>query len=75
VPDMRFNRRIGAYADQHWTVDGRQLDAGEWTAYAPSVLPTPDDERLLAELFKNPDWIAPKGAASAHAPRWATEER
>jgi benzoyl-CoA 2,3-epoxidase subunit B len=69
VPDMRFNRKIGAYANQHWTVDGRQLTADEWTAYAPSVLPTHDDERLLAELFKNPDWIAPKGAASAQAPQ------
>jgi hypothetical protein len=25
------------------------------------VLPTADDETKLKELFKNPNWIAPKG--------------
>ncbi len=61
VPDMRFNRKIGDHTDEHWSVDGRRLTDDEWAAYAPSVLPMPDDETRLAELFKDPNWIAPKG--------------
>ncbi|MFN2459747.1 MAG: Phenylacetic acid catabolic protein [Candidatus Velthaea sp.] len=61
VPDMRFNRRIGSAAGKHFAVDGRELSPAEWAAYAQAVLPTDADEAALAELFKNPDWIAPKG--------------
>ncbi|HTC29642.1 MAG TPA: Phenylacetic acid catabolic protein, partial [Candidatus Acidoferrum sp.] len=61
VPDMRFNRRIGAYAGKYHAVDGRELSADEWVAYAPTVLPSEADEIVLKELFKNPEWIAPKG--------------
>ena len=65
MPDMRFNRKIGAYKDQYWTVDGRQLNAQEWEAYAPSVLPSEKDEELLKSYFKDPAWIAPKGKSEA----------
>jgi len=61
VPDARFNRKIGDHAPEHWSVDGRLLTDDEWAAYAPSVLPTHDDEARLADLFKNPNWITPKG--------------
>ena len=65
VPDPRFNRKIGDHAGERWTVDGRQLSEDEWAAYVPSVLPTAQDEARLAELFKNPNWIAPKGRSEA----------
>ncbi len=65
MPDIRFNRAIGAYAGQHWTVDGRQLTQEEWEAYAPTVLPSQNDEELLKDYFKNPSWIAPKGKNEA----------
>jgi hypothetical protein len=58
---MRFNRKIGAYSDARYSADGRRLTDAEWEAYAPSVLPTAADESVLAEYFKNPNWIAPKG--------------
>jgi benzoyl-CoA 2,3-epoxidase subunit B len=61
VPDMRFNRKIGAFADGHYAVDGRRLSDAEWETYLATVLPTQDDESVLAEYFKNPNWIAPKG--------------
>ena len=61
VPDMRFNRKIGTYGGDRYTVDGRRLTQAEWDAYAPTVLPTPADDVVLKELFKNPGWIAPKG--------------
>jgi benzoyl-CoA 2,3-dioxygenase component B len=59
--DMRFNRKIGAYAGQYWSVDGRQLTEDEWKAYAPTVLPAEEDEQRLKEYFKDPNWIAAKG--------------
>ncbi|HEY8322452.1 MAG TPA: Phenylacetic acid catabolic protein [Candidatus Baltobacteraceae bacterium] len=61
VPDIRFNRSIGAHGGERWSTDGRRLTEDEWTAYAPTVLPSPADDAALADLFKNPDWIAPKG--------------
>jgi len=65
VPDTRFNREIGEFKDQRWSVDGRRLTEAEWSAYAASVLPTPQDDAALTEYFKNPGWIAPKGKAAA----------
>lgn len=58
VPDARFNRSIGAYAGQRWSVDGRRLSEEEWQSYAPTVLPSAADDAPLAEYFKNPNWIA-----------------
>jgi benzoyl-CoA 2,3-dioxygenase component B len=65
APDMRFNRKIGAFAGQYWTVDGRQLTKEEWEAYAPTVLPTAQDDERLTAYFKDPSWIAPKGKNEA----------
>jgi len=65
MPDIRFNRKIGAYAGQYWTVDGRQLTKEEWEAYAPTVLPSAQDDDILREYFKDPSWIAPKGKNEA----------
>jgi len=67
VPDMRFNRHIGAAGEKHFSVDGRELTAAEWASYAPTVLPTELDEAALAGLFQNPDWIATKGKLGAAA--------
>jgi benzoyl-CoA 2,3-dioxygenase component B len=61
VPDIKFNRAIGAHKDERWSTDGRRLSEEEWQAYAPAVLPTAADDSILNELFKNPAWIAPKG--------------
>lgn len=65
MPDIRFNRKIGEYAGQYRTVDGRELTAQEWEAYAPTVLPTAQDDELLKDYFKDPNWIAPKGKSEA----------
>ncbi|MBV8371946.1 MAG: hypothetical protein JOY69_01680, partial [Candidatus Eremiobacteraeota bacterium] len=49
-------------AGARYAVDGRKITEAEWQAYAPTVLPTAADETKLAEYFKNPNWIAPKGS-------------
>ena len=61
VPDMKFNRKIGQYSDRHFAVDGRPLSDEEWTTYEASVLPSPADDVLLKEYFKDSSWIAAKG--------------
>jgi len=61
VPHIKFNRAIGAHKDERWSTDGRRVSEEEWQAYAPTVLPSPADDTILNELFKNPAWIAPKG--------------
>jgi benzoyl-CoA 2,3-dioxygenase component B len=65
MPDIRFNRKIGEYAGEYWSVDGRQLTKEAWDAYAPTVLPSSQDEELLKDYFKDPSWIAPKGKSEA----------
>jgi hypothetical protein len=67
MPDIRFNRQIGAYAGEYWSVDGRKLTKEEWDAYAPAVLPGPQDEERLKDYFNDPSWIAPKGKSEAVA--------
>ncbi len=65
MPDMRFNRHIGAFAGEYWSVDGRPMTEQEWLAYAPTVLPGEKDEEMLKAYFKDPAWIAPKGKSEA----------
>lgn len=65
MPDIRFNRKIGAYAGTYFAVDGRELTKEEWDVYAPGVLPTAQDEERLKDYFNDPSWIAPKGKNEA----------
>jgi len=63
VPDIRFNRKIGDYAGQPWSVDGRLLSPDEHARHLKEVLPQPEDVALASALMKTTDWIAPKKAA------------
>jgi len=67
VPDMRFNRKIGSHSGKHRATDGRELSATEWAIYQPTVLPSEADEIVLADYFKNPNWIVPKGRLDGDA--------
>src|SRR5438477_5707960 len=64
VPDLKFNRRIGMYAHQKFTVDGQPLDEAKYPAYLESVLPRPADIAVVHDIEKEPDWIEPKKADS-----------
>jgi hypothetical protein len=64
VPDLKFNRRIGMYAHQKYTVDGQPLDDSKYAAYLESVLPRPEDIAVVHDIEKEPDWIEPKKADS-----------
>ena len=64
VPDLRFNRRIGQYAHQQYTVDGDPISADRYKEYLTGVLPRPEDIQLVHDIEKEPDWIEPKKADS-----------
>ena len=62
VPDLKFNRRIGMYAHQHFTVDGEPLDAAHYPAYLEGMLPRPEDIAVVHDIEKEPGWIEAKKA-------------
>lgn len=64
VPSLKFNRRIGMYAKQYWTVDGEPIDAEKYQAYLETVLPRMEDIQFVKDLEKEKDWIEPKKADS-----------
>jgi benzoyl-CoA 2,3-epoxidase subunit B len=61
VPNLKFNRQIGEYAGKCYDIAGNELTREEFDAYLPTVLPTDKDRETLAMIFKEKDWIAPRG--------------
>ncbi len=61
VPDLRFNRAIGEFAEAEFTVEGDAWRGGSYQDYLAQALPTPEDQAFLEECFKR-DWIAAKAA-------------
>ena len=57
IPDLKFHRSIGRYADQPYSADGRLLSPEEYQKHLAEVLPTDEDERFLNQLFKQNDWV------------------
>lgn len=64
IPDLKFNRRIGMYAHQCYTIEGEPLDREKYADYLASVLPSAEDYARLADIVKDADWIEPRIAAS-----------
>ncbi|MBI4394002.1 MAG: phenylacetate-CoA oxygenase subunit PaaI [Euryarchaeota archaeon] len=61
IPDIKFHRKIGRHKTETWSVTGERLSEKEYEQHLMEVLPSDEDERKLAEIFKSDDWIAPKG--------------
>ena len=61
VPHENFNRDIGAFAGKNCYTDGTPFEGNdeEYQAYLQTVLPTPEDEEALKEIFKQ-QWIEDK---------------
>jgi benzoyl-CoA 2,3-dioxygenase component B len=57
VPDLKFNRRIGAYAHQCFTVEGAPVSEERYPAYLKSVLPQEEDYRVLHDIVAGGQWI------------------
>ncbi len=63
-PDIKFNRRIGDYADQPFGVDGRLLSPEEYRRHLAAALPSEADNQELHAILKAGHWIAPKRPGS-----------
>jgi benzoyl-CoA 2,3-dioxygenase component B len=62
VPDPRFHRAIGDHVGAEVTPTGEAWKGqGSYAAYLETVLPTKEDDEVLAECFKS-EWIAAKAA-------------
>jgi 1,2-phenylacetyl-CoA epoxidase catalytic subunit len=60
VPELQFNRRIGQWAHQCFSIEGEPMSAERYAEYLKEVLPQPSDYLRLREVMKDSDWIAPK---------------
>ncbi|RMH39019.1 MAG: benzoyl-CoA 2,3-epoxidase subunit BoxB [Deltaproteobacteria bacterium] len=66
LPDHKFHRAIGLYADHHFDPDGNLLTEQQWEARKNEWLPSPDDAAYVNSLMhpvyergKIAHWIAP----------------
>jgi benzoyl-CoA 2,3-dioxygenase component B len=66
LPHQGFNRRVGGFADQHVTPDGRLVTPTEWAENADEWLPTERDREHVRSLMtavhepgRMASWIAP----------------
>ena len=66
LPHKAFHRRIGIFADAHFSPDGRVVSEAEWTRHAHDWLPRQEDRAFVASLMgrvvergKYANWISP----------------
>lgn len=57
IPDLKFRRAIGDCAGKPYSVEGKLLTEEEYAKYLAEVLPGPEDERILGEIFREKDWV------------------
>ena len=60
VPDIKFHRAIGRWANQPYSVKGELLSEEEYKKHLNEVLPNEKDLALVADIFKDPSWIEEK---------------
>lgn len=65
VPDLKFNRKIGQYASQCFTVDGQPVAPERYPEYSASVLPSEADQARLKPILATKGWIAEKPMPAA----------
>jgi len=64
VPDLKFNRRIGDFAGQPYSVTGEQLTPADYQKHRAAVLPSDADLAILNSLFKEGGWVEEKKATT-----------
>jgi benzoyl-CoA 2,3-dioxygenase component B len=55
--DLKFNRSIGEHVGKPFSVTGELLSHDVYARHVKEVLPTADDERMLADMIKEKDWV------------------
>jgi len=64
APDLKFHRAIGEFADATYSVTGELLTPEEYAKHAAEVLPSEDEKKFIADLMREPGWIAPRDAVA-----------
>ena len=57
VPDEKFNRSIGRYAGQAYSVDGEPLSLEQYEKHLAEVMPTSKDDEFIIAIEKQKGWI------------------
>ncbi len=65
APNLKFHRAIGEFAGQTWSVRGDLLTPEQYEAHLAETLPTAEEKRFVADLMREPDWIAPRESVTA----------
>jgi benzoyl-CoA 2,3-epoxidase subunit B len=60
LPSPRFNRRIGAFAGESYSMDGEPLPPDAESLYLAGVLPNDADHGLIEVLTRSGDLLAPR---------------
>jgi benzoyl-CoA 2,3-dioxygenase component B len=60
APDVKFNRSIGGYKGETWSVTGERLTTEEHERHKKEMLPSDADEAALKAIFEDSSWISPK---------------
>lgn len=76
LPDKKFHRHIGLYANHHFTPDGVMIAKEEWERRQYEWLPGADDRAYVKSLMARPiyetgkfaNYIAPPGKGINHRP-------
>ncbi len=58
APDLKFNRSIGEHVGKPFSVTGELLTPEVYQKHVMDVLPTAEDEKILAEIIKGKEWVA-----------------
>lgn len=63
VPNPKFNRHIGEFANQPFSVTGELLSPEKYAEHTREMLPQEEDLKLISDIQSTePKWIAPKGS-------------
>jgi len=59
IPSDKFNRGIGKYSADRYTLEGDEFEGSDddWQAYLDDVLPTDADEERLMNEYMQEEWI------------------
>jgi benzoyl-CoA 2,3-epoxidase subunit B len=58
APSIKFNRKIGDYADQTFSVDGEEISEAAHQEHLKQVLPGPAEVEKLNTIFRAGNWLA-----------------
>jgi benzoyl-CoA 2,3-dioxygenase component B len=65
APDMKFHRSIGEFAGKTYSVTGELLTPEEYARHAAESLPNEEEKKFVADLMREPGWIAQREAVTA----------